>query len=301
MEINYDCHKIGVTTYADTNFIDITIEYETKKVDMFEFIQNKSIFRINYDNLNKAINKLCNVSNALKLKLKLNLSIHNQITYNTVIDYFMSLNNLIEIDLTKEGIFHYIDNETCFIDDLVRLIDKNSIKTLLLSNSSIAFEKLFDKLVGNNSITDIDLSNNVLCDEAYVNLSKYLKSSNKISRLNVCNHLIYSHAVVSRLADSLMENSSLSYLNLGNYHNIDTIDDVIKILNEIASKNHMLQTIEYYQDFDDDLKSKLDKNHKLLQTKLFMMMIHKIKNCIVSTMPKRLLVYLLIFLDGNIE
>ena len=203
----------------------------------------------------------------------------------------MIKNNITEIYLISN-----IYSKQFPINDLVGLIKKYSVKKLSLSNCSIDFEQLFDKLIDNNSIIDINVSHNVISDGGYTNMSKYLQTSTKIRRLNVWSINHFTHQTIAKLTDGLMGNRSLTHLDLLPYEFQIPIRSV-EILNEIATKNRMLQTIENHKKWEGKLKDNLEKNRKLAQIKMCMLMLRKTKNCIVSTMPRRLLIYLFEYLD----
>ena len=79
--------------------------------------------------------KICNTTNVLKLQLF--LDIRNSKTYHAIIDYFVSMGNLTEIDFFKAT------RQNIKINELIQLIEKNPVKKLGLSIAPLIFKNYF--------------------------------------------------------------------------------------------------------------------------------------------------------------
>lgn len=295
---NKKINKMVVDKCVNTNLIVITIEYKIKNndgFDGFDAIDGKLTYSIDPDNLDKAINKIYKITNVSVLEL-FNLNIHDENIYQTMIDYFMSINNLTKIYLSGN----------IKIDDLISIIEKNSITKLSLVNCpELNFEELFRKLINNNLINHIVLAHNKVSTNGFSSISQYLKSTqNKIRRFEIrCFEtwrygMDQTNAFIHSIINGLMENKSLTCLDFSG----DCLSTATeKLLYKVAAKNRNLQTIQYDNNKYSECKIMAGKNRKLVQIKLCMLMLRKTKDCVVSTIPRRVLIYLFAFLDQILE
>ena len=103
------------------------------------------------------------------------------------------------------------------------------------------------------------------------------------------------------LANKMKENYCLTYLDISNQSSEEVFklsDEMLKYNNSVVDlKIHFLKA--KFPQLEESIKDTLESNYVFKRTKRVMLTLRKIPSCIISTVPRRLLLYLLSFLKSN--
>lgn len=234
--------------------------------------------------------------------------------------------SLVKLDLSET----IIDDESAGIFSASLSINCSILSVDLSKNelSSSAGRKLLNSLHTNKTITCLDLSHNYLGDKGISRAEKALFSNTTLTSLNLENNGItfigFSHVV-----QVLTFNTNLKYLNFANNlisdEGASMIAEII-ILNDLChlkslnlksnriqldgikdlcmalERNESITELQVSADFVPEslfkqLNSHLQQNKLILKKKALMMWLRNQKGCVLSFVPKRLLIYLLEFVS----
>ena len=150
------------------------------------------------------------------------------------------------------------------------IINNQNIKTIILTNNNFGNEgvkSLTESLKSNSTITEIDFG----CKRIPLNLTIFFFQAYKHLFLLAYN---YSNEAGIAILSSLAVNESLVSIKL---------EGCVKIKKEVKS----------------DILKKLNQNKELKNTKLLFLMMRKRKECIIHSIPRRLLMHLISYLKAN--
>lgn len=218
--------------------------------------------------------------------------------YNDLETCLNKINNLTEIEISD---FDWDINIIFF----TKIINSKKIETLVIRKTNVNLGELLCALQKNESLTTIiiDGKNTDIIEIDYLDeILQYLQLKKELKHLELSHCLITDE--INPLCRVLKQNKNLRSLN------ITTIDPISKSniseISKLAQKNYFLQQIVCnitigYLELKSEIADHLNKNirtvQQIIQIKTCMMILRNIKGCIVSIVPRRLLIHLLSFVD----